>query len=694
MNHTGVRSTASRRSAASMRSRPVMAVAVPLTAASVDPDVEGRCLVAAAIGADREVGVGADDPGKAGDALGHQSGKGIEVGDADHRDEVRRSRRGVDLRDAVDVGQGSAQAADRPRLADDEKEGGEHPAMVLTHPATPARRPTAASRDVGVTTRDGGRRREHDASQMDEQLVCINCWKWYDGRTVCPTCKTPLVHPGTGQAPADSVPPAASAQPAAGPAWPGAPAPLPAESGYGGPPLPVSGYPTRLETRDYLAGNPSGAPTPLLQERLASAPPAPPAWEPAPLPPPDVEPTPPARPEPEAAPTVPTWGLRQRREEAPTPPDVASPETVSPSPAPYPPSTPAPVPPPTPAPAPAPPPVPADTASTADDGYSAPPAQDRYPAAPLPDRYSAAPAEGRYAAPASAPDQHSAAPAEDWDSAVPAEDDSFAAPRPDQYPAPPPPGDYHSAPPAPPPEAWSPVAPPMAAPASAGPLAARLAAAAPSAALEAPESAIVPRLAAVFPGPGAPWEVSPPAFGSGPLPGGVARPSMAGAAAIPWPVGSPPSGGLLIAAGAGLAAGLVAATLWVAAAALTGLALAPVAVVVGVAVGLVVRRVARARGGASVVTAAVVSLMAVGLGLLFAGLAAYSHAVGASFAAAVVLVDRSFLPHLWTETGMLGAALAVAGVVVAGMLTLPVGRTASPLPGGAGDGVGWPGIRP
>src|SRR5487761_1496966 len=617
MNHTGVRSTASRRSAASMRSRPVMAVAVPLTAASVDPDVEGRCLVAAAIGADREVGVGADDPGKAGDALGHQSGKGIEVGDADHRDEVRRSRRGVDLRDAVDVGQGSAQAADRPRLADDEKEGGEHPAMVLTHPATPARRPTAASRDVGVTTRDGGRRREHEASQMDEQLVCINCWKWYDGRTVCPTCKTPLVHPGTGQAPADSVPPAASAQPAAGPAWPVAPAPLPAESGYGGPP-------------------------------------------------------PRARPEPEAAPTVPTWGLRQRREEAPTPPDVASPETVSPSPAPSPPSTPAPVPPPPPAPAPAPPPVPADTASTADDGYSAPPAQDRYPAAPPPDRYSAAPAEGRYAAPASAPDQHSAAPAEDWDSAVPAEDDSFAAPRPDQYPAPPPPGDYHSAPPAPPPEAWSPVAPPMAAPASAGPLAARLAAAAPSAALEAPESAIVPRLAAVFPGPGAPWEVSPPAFGSGPLPGGVARPSMAGAAAIPWPVGSPPSGGLLIAAGAGLAAGLVAATLWVAAAALTGLALAPVAVVVGVAVGLVVRRVARARGGASVVTAAVVSLMAVGLGLLFAGLAAYSHAVGASFAAAVVLVDRSFLPHLWTETGMLGAAL-----VVAGMLTLPVGRTAS-----------------
>src|SRR5487761_1192698 len=433
MNHTGVRSTASRRSAASMRSRPVMAVAVPLTAASVDPDVEGRCLVAAAIGADREVGVGADDPGKAGDALGHQSGKGIEVGDADHRDEVRRSRRGVDLRDAVDVGQGSAQAADRPRLADDEKEGGEHPAMVLTHPATPARRPTAASRDVGVTTRDGGRRREHEASQMDEQLVCINCWKWYDGRTVCPTCKTPLVHPGTGQAPADSVPPAASAQPAAGPAWPVAPAPLPAESGYGGPPLPVSGYPTgtpltpptRLETRDYLAGNPSGAPTPLLQERLAPVPPAPPAWEPAPLPPPDVEPTPPARPEPEAAPTVPTWGLRQRREEAPTPPDVVSPETVSPSPAPYPPSTPAPVPPPPPAPAPAPPPVPADTASTADDGYSAPPAQDRYPAAPPPDRYSAAPAEGRYAAPASAPDQHSAAPAEDWDSAVPAEDDSF-----------------------------------------------------------------------------------------------------------------------------------------------------------------------------------------------------------------------------------------------------------------------------
>ena len=34
---------------------------------------------------------------------------------------------------------------------------------------------------------------------MSDQLVCTRCWKWYDGRTLCPTCKVPLVSPDTGR---------------------------------------------------------------------------------------------------------------------------------------------------------------------------------------------------------------------------------------------------------------------------------------------------------------------------------------------------------------------------------------------------------------------------------------------------------------------------------------------------------------
>ena len=48
------------------------------------------------------MGVGADDPGQGGDPLGDQRRQPVEVGDADHGDEVGAAGRGVDLGDAID----------------------------------------------------------------------------------------------------------------------------------------------------------------------------------------------------------------------------------------------------------------------------------------------------------------------------------------------------------------------------------------------------------------------------------------------------------------------------------------------------------------------------------------------------------------------------------------------------------------
>ena len=138
-------------------------------------------------------------------------GECVEVGHPDHRDEVGRAGGRVDLGDPLGVGEGPAEAADRPRLADDEEERGQHSGDG-THPpcrpletARPGRaRPPDAAVDSGHTERDEMRRSRPVGSimrcVMPDQLVCTSCWKWYDGRTVCPTCKVPLVSPDTGQA--------------------------------------------------------------------------------------------------------------------------------------------------------------------------------------------------------------------------------------------------------------------------------------------------------------------------------------------------------------------------------------------------------------------------------------------------------------------------------------------------------------
>ena len=119
---------------------------------------------------------------------------------------------------------------------------------------------------------------------MPDQLVCTRCWKWYDGRTVCPNCKVPLIHPGTGHPVAD--PAAAAGDPASpGSAQSGAdPYAASPEADYA-PPVPeVSGYPTgtpldaptRTEMRHILADDRAAAlaPSGPLHARMAPPPPA------------------------------------------------------------------------------------------------------------------------------------------------------------------------------------------------------------------------------------------------------------------------------------------------------------------------------------------------------------------------------------------------------------------------------------
>jgi len=123
--------------------------------------------------------------------------------------------------------------------------------------------------------------------------------------------------------------------------------------------------------------------------------------------------------------------------------------------------------------------------------------------------------------------------------------------------------------------------------------------------------------------------------------------------------------------------GLAVAVLWVAAALGTGLYLGEIAIVVGAAAGLVVRQWARASGPGPTVVATLVALVAIAPGMLFAALAVYSSANSVSFVNAVGLLDRSFLPQLWSEIGVLGAVLGAAGVVLAALVTLRWHRASS-----------------
>jgi len=169
-----------------------------------------------------------------------------------------------------------------------------------------------------------------------------------------------------------------------------------------------------------------------------------------------------------------------------------------------------------------------------------------------------------------------------------------------------------------------------------------------------------------------------------PTPAAAPSPSFAGS--VPLPPGSPASvraaalrgrsgPGLGLVAPAALVVALIVAALWVAIALQTGLVLPELAVVVGIAAGLMVRRTPRVGGVVAALVAGAVALVAIAAGLLLASLAVYSSGHGVQFLTAVGQLSTSFLPHLENEAGVLGAALAVAGVVVAALVTVPGGRS-------------------
>ena len=172
----------------------------------------------------------------------------------------------------------------------------------------------------------------------------------------------------------------------------------------------------------------------------------------------------------------------------------------------------------------------------------------------------------------------------------------------------------------------------------------------------------------------------PPALGADPAPAefDVTEMPPATSAAHP-PAAAPPASSaasdvrpgsgrrILVGAAAALASGVVVAALWVAVSVATGLELAPLAVVVGAACGLAMRRWGRVAEPRAALSALLVAVVAIGLGLVFSALAAYSDGQHASFVDALGLLDSSFIPHLSAETGTLGAALGVAGALVAGL---------------------------
>jgi hypothetical protein len=137
-----------------------------------------------------------------------------------------------------------------------------------------------------------------------------------------------------------------------------------------------------------------------------------------------------------------------------------------------------------------------------------------------------------------------------------------------------------------------------------------------------------------------------------------------------------PAGGrrVLVGAASALASGVVVAALWVAVSVATGLELAPLAVVVGAVCGLAMRRWGRAAGAGATLSALLVAVVAIGLGLVFSALAAYTDGQHASFLDGLGLLDSSFVPHLSAETGSVGAALGVAGALAAGLAVVVRGR--------------------
>src|ERR1035441_1946193 len=140
---------------------------------------------------------------------------------------------GVDTRRMVDVSRARRQAG-----------------WLRSGPAT-----ASPSGDAGVTIRGSGAGSRENPG-MREKLVCIKCWRWYEDRTTCPTCKTPLIHADSGrpvtemQAPPPP-PPRTRATPTyyphgVMPPAPGAPGGYPSVSGYpaGSPVAPPSAFTT------------------------------------------------------------------------------------------------------------------------------------------------------------------------------------------------------------------------------------------------------------------------------------------------------------------------------------------------------------------------------------------------------------------------------------------------------------------
>ncbi len=560
---------------------------------------------------------------------------------------------------------------------------------------------------------------------MPDQLVCTKCWKWYDGRTLCPTCREPLVSPDPGKPlPELEAPPVATPVDAS-PAWrAGGEVPALAGEAFVEAPLPrMSGYPTgtpvspptRLQVKHYLVDDPvagvaalgplaariahtTPAPggTPALLDRLAQPVTPPPAGPPPSTPTPDRRPSvsplgppfpPPAgtpSPGPGGAPPAATWAVRPPGSPAwpPSPVGPGGPPggrvPLAPGPGPR---------------------------SLGADAPTAPPG--RTEALPLGWHPGVSLGRPLAAAPPSADPQASGFPLPMSRSLptppppppdAPSGSAALRAPdRPPAAPAAPPPAPAAPAaapaapaaapagpPPAPPAPVWSAVAALDAWP-QRGPDAPAALARAPAAAAVAPvvpppvgmppasppvAASWAPR-AVSGPAPGAPEAVHPAAsperaepLPPPPPPPAAAAPSPSGAAA------STHETRLLPAVLVALVVSLAVAALWAAAAVQTDQVLPELAIVVGVASGLVIRRSARRGGFAAAVSAIVIALVAIAVGLALAALAVHSAGQGVTLETGLQTYTSSLLPQLRDEVGAAGVALGVAGVLVAGLLTL------------------------
>ena len=127
---------------------------------------------------------------------------------------------------------------------------------------------------------------------------------------------------------------------------------------------------------------------------------------------------------------------------------------------------------------------------------------------------------------------------------------------------------------------------------------------------------------------------------------------------------------LLIGAAAAFVVALVVSALWIYCAVKTGTELPAFAMLVGCAAGLTLRRLGGAGALRAAVASGVVAVLAVAVGLVLAAVAVISYSGGDSFLTAVTTLDRSYVPHIWAQIGAVGVALGAAGVILAGLLVV------------------------